>query len=410
MSLSIKELQRVAPLHTLPEPILAYIARQSKRVKLLPGKELYRLIKDAHATPFLLKGDFVVISDKGEEQEIQLDKERMSYALSPKQQTNLQVFARSKCVFAQIPNEILEGVEQHWNKKTADWEIELGEGGVENEIYVEFYENLQQGNCILPGMPDLAFQVRKAVADENTGASNIARIIQVDPALTARMIQVANSAAFGGQFPIANCLDAVTRLGLERTRDLVTSFVMRNLFHSKSQLLKTRMMMLWKHSRRVAAICYVFARRTTYLDPDRAMLAGLLHDIGAIPILDLAHKYPEIENNPKLLEQVITSLQDELGAMVLRKWGFQSELVQAALNAEHWLRDHDGPPDFSDIVIVAQLHAYVGLKNGQGLPPLYLIPAHHKLALEKLGPEFSFSILEEAKEEIAAVEQLLEGK
>ncbi len=410
MPLTIKDLQRVAPLHTLPQPILAYIARQSKRVKLAPGKELYRLIQDSCVTPFLLKGDFVVIHDNGEEQEIQLDSEHMSYALPSRLKTDVQVFARSKCAFVQIPNEILDGVEQHWNRETIPGEIELAEGGTENQIYVEFYEKLQKGSCILPGMPDIAFRVRKAVADENTGAADIARIIQMDPALTARIIQVANSAAFGGLSPIANCLDAVTRLGLERTRDLVISFVMKELFHTKSQLLKTRMMMLWQHSRRVAAICYVFARRTTRLDPDRAMLAGLLHDIGAIPILDLANNYPDIAHSPKLLEQVITSLQDELGAMVLRKWGFQNELVQAALHAEHWLRDHDGEPDYSDLVIAAQLHAFVGLKNGFKLPPLYLIPAHHKLALEKLGPEFSFSIIEEARQEIESVEKLLEGR
>jgi HD-like signal output (HDOD) protein len=409
MSVSIKQLKRVAPLRTLPEAVLGYIARQSKRVKLVPGKELYRLIKSTNITPYLLQGDFVVISDKGEEHEIQLDAEHMSYALPAKEHADIQVFARSKCDVVKVPTEIINMVEMHWNKETAEGEIELSEGGAENKIYVEFYDNLQRGECILPGIPNIAFQVRKAVADTNTGAADISRIIQVDPALTARIIRVANSAAFSGQFPIVNCLDAVTRLGLERTRDLVTSFVMKDLFHSKSQLLKTRMMMLWKHSRRVAAICYVFARRTTHLDPDRALLAGLLHDIGAIPILGLAHKYPEIENSPQLLEQVINSLQDELGAMVLRKWGFQSELVQAALHAEHWLRDHKGPPDFSDIVIAAQIHAYVGLKNGYNLPPLYMIPAHHKLALEKLGPEFSFAILEEAREEIEAVEQLLEG-
>jgi HD-like signal output (HDOD) protein len=152
------------------------------------------------------------------------------------------------------------------------------------------------------------------------------------------------------------------------------------------------------------------ARRATNLDPDRAMLVGLIHDIGAIPVLNLAHNYPDIAEDPRLLQRAITGLQGELGAMVLRKWAFPEDMIETVLHAEDWMREKEGAIDYTDLVIVAQLHAYIGTPRMNELPPPFLVPAYYKLAGGELSPQLSLTFLVGAEEEIRIVERLFEDR
>ena len=166
---------------------------------------------------------------------------------------------------------------------------------------------------------------------------------------------------------------------------------------------------LWNHSRKVAAVCHVLARLGSKLDPDRAMLAGLIHDIGAVPILSAAKEYPNLIENPELLDTTVNRLQARVGALVLRKWNFMDELADVALQAENWARDESNTLDYIDLVILGQLHAYIGSPRMQPLPRIDLVPAFHKLGNGKLTPQQSLKIIEKSKSDIQAVEQLLDG-
>ncbi|MCU7924749.1 MAG: HDOD domain-containing protein, partial [Candidatus Thiodiazotropha sp. (ex Dulcina madagascariensis)] len=201
--------------------------------------------------------------------------------------------------------------------------------------------------------------------------------------------------------------DAVTRLGRSVTHNLVISFALGKLFHSRSKPLQQRMINLWRHLSYVAPICHELAHVTPGLTPDQALLCGLLHDIGALAILGAARSKPELADDPKLLDQVLNSLKAEVGAMVLRKWEFPNYFVQSALHAEDWMEDISQDPDYVDLVVVAQLHAYVGTPMMNRLPRLDLVPAFHKLALGKLTPRHSIGILENAKEQIRELRELL---
>lgn len=102
-------------------------------------------------------------------------------------------------------------------------------------------------------------------------------------------------------------------------------------------------------------------------------------------------------------------LRAQVGALVLRKWDFMEEFTDVALHAENWARDKGNSADYTDLVIVSQLHACVGTPRMQELPRLDLIPAFHKLAKGKLSPQQSMKVLEKSKADIQAVENLLDG-
>jgi HD-like signal output (HDOD) protein len=256
-------------------------------------------------------------------------------------------------------------------------------------------------------MPDIAVRIARVVHDSNSDSHAIASAVQADPTIAARIISVVNSAAYRGSQTIGSLPDAITRLGREVTRNLVISFALGKLFHIRSKPLQQRMIELWQHASYVAPICHELASVTPGLAPDQALLCGLLHDIGALAILGAARSKPELIENPELLDQVIANLKAEVGAMVLRKWEFPNYFVQAVLHAEDWMEDFSDTPDYIDLLVVAQLHAYVGTSRMSTLPRLDLVPAFHKLALGKLTPRHSIGVLEHAKERIRELREML---
>ena len=90
--------------------------------------------------------------------------------------------------------------------------------------------------------------------DPNVNAESVGKIIQSDPAITAKLIMIANSALYKGHAPISSLNQAVVRLGLKTTREQVLIFTIKELFKEKSHAMKSNMQRLWKHSQKVASL------------------------------------------------------------------------------------------------------------------------------------------------------------
>lgn len=260
-------------------------------------------------------------------------------------------------------------------------------------------------NCLkLPSLPEVALRVRKAAEDENASAADIARLIALDPALSARLLRVANSALYRGSRPIDNLQTAVARLGNRTVRSLVATLAMQQLFQTPSSALKARMNELWLHSTEVATLASALAARFTKLDPHEALLAGLLHDIGALPILARAEDFPEIVGHPPRLEHTIERLHTVIGRLVLEAWDFPPLLVAAAAEHED-LGRYSAEVDYADVVLVANLHSYLGSPHRHAAVNWADVPAVAKLGLT---PAESLLALEEARSQIVELKAILQ--
>lgn len=263
------------------------------------------------------------------------------------------------------------------------------------------------GRLVLPSLPEIVVRVRQAVNDDDVNLGNVVKLIQVDPSLTARLVQIANSPLYRSQQPVENCLMAVNRLGLTTTRDLVTCLVLNNVFNADNKVLRIKVQKLWKHSCHVAAIASTIAKVTPNLHEDTALLAGLLHDIGVLPVLHYAAEFPDIVTSEEKLNFVIKELRASLGQQILQEWNFDSALSDVSAEAENWLRNSDKAADYVDVVIVAQIHSYFGKNDHPSLPPLLSTPAFLKLGLSKLGPDASLEVLFEAEQGIRNIMVML---
>lgn len=268
---------------------------------------------------------------------------------------------------------------------------------ISSHILAEF----EAGRLIIPSLPEVITRISNAIRDERKGTQQVAKLIQLDPGLTARLIQIANSAAYRSHFPIDSCQMAVTRLGLKTTRNLITALVLHNVFNIKTKRLHKRLTRLWQHSCHIAAICYVLAQlHKGRLEPEKALLAGLVHDIGEMPIYHYIIDYPDIMESEETMDLLISELRGVLGKKILQKWSFNQDLLEVPEMAEVWERDVQGPVDYSDLVIVAQVHASFGKPDYPDIPPLVELPSFNKMTLSKLGPDASVELLHGAQEEV----------
>ncbi len=283
-----------------------------------------------------------------------------------------------------------------------------------NQLTKQLEEDLKRDRLNLPSLPEIASRVGRAIEEESSNANTIARIIQTDPAITAKIVKAANSAFYGTQNPVETCSQAVIRLGMSVTHSLVINYTLRDLFKTKSKQLNQRMHELWLHSIKVASICCVLSKHCKILNPDEAMTIGLLHDIGIAAIINQAANYPDIASDPAAVDCAIEELRAPFGRCILKSWRFPEEYIIAAEEAEDWMRGGDEKenwerggdraPDYCDIVIIAQLHSYVGSKKALTVPPLDKVPAIHRLTI---GPNESIAIMHGANEEIEQTKSLL---
>lgn len=276
-------------------------------------------------------------------------------------------------------------------------------------IEQDILERISSNKIVLPGLPDIAVRVRQAIQHDDISTADIARVIQTDIPLTARLVQIANSPLYSGVTPVDNCNQAVSRLGLNVTRNLVTSFALRRVFSAKDSLTHQRMATLWKHSVKVAALAFTLSRITPGLDQERAMLAGLVHDIGNLPLLAYCAIEPELLRHPSVYTELESRLRGRLGMHILKSWRFEDEFVAVANEAENWLRVGGEKPDYVDVILIAQVHADFGEHRLKNVPELARLPAFPKFPIFKFGADASTELLHEAQDEIAELYQLLVG-
>lgn len=276
-----------------------------------------------------------------------------------------------------------------------------------NRLLRHCMDELRSENMVLPTLPDISLKIRKAINDEKANNAKIARVVQIDPAITGRLIHIVNSPLYRGRKKIESCPEALTRLGLKAAQHFITSFALKGVFVAKSHQILKRMQELWTHSSYVAAISAVLAHKTRGFDPDRAMLAGLIHDIGVVPILTYADRHPDLIDRPEQIDETIRALRGEIGLTVIRKWSFPDDFESVVVDAENWWRNHPGEADYTDLVILSQLHSFVGTLQVHRNPRMDEIPAYRKLIPQEANADVSRDVLGLAKEDIFQIQQML---
>ncbi len=288
-----------------------------------------------------------------------------------------------------------------------------------NSIGFEFVqslsEELSKGTVKLPSLPDIALKIKNILEDPDVSAKQVAKVVGSEATFTARLLKVANSAALNSSgTTIKDLPTAITRMGFKMAHSIAIAIAMDQLLNAHSMgKLDKYFKELWRHSLNVAAFSCVIAKKQTKIKPDEALIAGLLHGVGKIYLLNRMEDYPELTEDLQTLEAVISEWHTGVGAAILEAWRFGDDLVNVADEYEILDRvptnDQGGvsfEADLTDVVLVANLFS-LAIEQGNDIDPEWVeIKPFQRL---KLSNELIHEIMIQSAEEIDSIISALQG-
>ena len=271
-----------------------------------------------------------------------------------------------------------------------------------DEIRIEIENKTLQ----LPTLPEVALEIRDAVENDSADAPTVARMVAKDPALSARLLQVANSPVYRGNSEVDSIQQAITRLGLKMVRSLVVSLAMRQIFQATSDTLDKQFRQLWDDSLQVAAISHMLAAGISQLEREQAMLGGLVHNIGALPIMTKIDEHFGFTAGETVVAHMLDELGPEIGTHILKSWNFSESLAVIPRSCVDPAYDPGPDISYADVVLAARLQNLAAKGRLDQATDLSRVPAFAKIGID---PEILFIDMEGPAEEIAEVRSMLEG-
>ena len=214
------------------------------------------------------------------------------------------------------------------------------------------------GDVNFPTCMDAAMLVRNTLRDPEVDIERVTQAIGMEPLIASKLLRLANSVVYNPSGNTIHALSsAITRLGFDvvRTASLAVAL---------DQMLKTKALTdhadlareIWQKAVQVAAIARVLARRLGRLKPDEAMMAGLVHNIGAFYLLYRLPDYPEYANDVAAIRDLLATCHTDIGESLLHHLGLPTAIVDAVRDQNHPCTS-DSPCSIRDVLYFATLLA-----------------------------------------------------
>ncbi len=182
----------------------------------------------------------------------------------------------------------------------------------------------------LPVLPEVSTRVLRMVRDPEASMVDLAHVIRGDSVIALKLLQLANSPVYGGLQEISDLDAACARLGMRTISNAVQAVANANLFVTGVPHLRAYMKNLWRHSVAVAHCSAQLATQLAEPHGESLFVAGLLHDIGKVVMLDIiSSQYggvlKDLRDSPDLAREAIDSFHGLVGLHVVQALGLPPE-------------------------------------------------------------------------------------
>jgi HD-like signal output (HDOD) protein len=261
-----------------------------------------------------------------------------------------------------------------------------------------------RGELTFPTNVDATLKLQRALLEPDCHVDAAARLVQAEPLLAARTVAIANSVSYNRSgHDVTNVRAAVERVGFRTLAALAAAVIVRQLDSEITDpAVRARADQLWQHSAHVAALAQVIARRVSHVDPETAMFAGIVHEVGGFYLLSRAAEFPGLlDGDP---EDWIEHGEVTIGRAVLRRLGVPAA-VMGAIDAL-WTGMRALPPETlgdtlllaNDLALIASpLHQRPGATTQQAAATIDFATGNGTLA----------QILEESAEDVRSLASAL---
>lgn len=241
----------------------------------------------------------------------------------------------------------------------------------------------------LPTLPTIYVQITELIKDSNVSVAEVAHVIEMDQALTSKILRLVNSSFFGFSRQVTSIRQAVVLLGFSTVQSTVLSVSVFDSFSTKNHQI-FNLEEFWKHSIGCGILCTTLEKRLKTGYHDETFVSGLLHDIGKI-ILD-RYFMKEFEETLEYCKKnqvpfyeaeqmIIGCSHDEIGEYLAEKWKLPYALVEA-IALHHKPSNIRSEPKLVSLVHISDCLAH---RVGCGFSDNRNLPEFQSFALEELG-------------------------
>jgi HD-like signal output (HDOD) protein len=252
----------------------------------------------------------------------------------------------------------------------------------------------------LPGVPQIVTRLQQMLSDPEVGIPQLVPVINYEPVLVGRVLQMANSAALNPtRKKVGDIRTAVTRVGFDLLRSAALAYAMRQLSQAHQvKDIRPHLEALWERSAWTAAVSFVIARKFTKVNRDIAFLGGLMHGVGKLFILTRAAHFPFVLRDRTKYGAILRKWHAQFARGILAGWRVNDEVIEAVVQYENLNREVVGDePDLTDILATSYLVVgHAGRMHDLSMT-VEKISAFSRLRLDLMAVE---ETLEQAKEEI----------
>jgi HD-like signal output (HDOD) protein/CheY-like chemotaxis protein len=202
-----------------------------------------------------------------------------------------------------------------------------------------------RASCI-PTFPEIVYEINREIESESSTSKSVSEIVSRDPMLSARLLQLANSAIFSPRSPVSDIDRSISMIGLDMIRSIAMSQAVYSGSESSDRIMPAQGLL--DHGFSVAVIGKMLAKQAgmSMDDSHTVFAAGLLHDAGKLVLLNaFPDRYKSILETSKLEDRSIQQLEMEafgaahqgIGGYLFGLWGLPSELVKSVASHHSFL-------------------------------------------------------------------------
>ncbi len=200
-----------------------------------------------------------------------------------------------------------------------------------DEIIADIIERFQRGEIDLPVLPKVVQEIEKVMNEPNSDTEDLAAVIEKDAVISVRLISVANSPVYRGTDKITTIKQAVPRLGMKETQNIINAIATKNLYTAKNPETAAIMEKLWIHALATAYGARSIARKAGVTEADKLFLMGLIHDIGKVLLIKALAEYDQCAG--LAASDILTAVHEphqKFGGIILQHWEFTPEYIRVA--------------------------------------------------------------------------------
>jgi putative nucleotidyltransferase with HDIG domain len=178
-------------------------------------------------------------------------------------------------------------------------------------------------------MPQVVREVQSVIKRPNSTANEVAAVIEKDPVISLRLISIANSPVYRGIQEIRNVREAIPRMGLKETLNVIIAIANKSLYETDRVQFRILMDKLWVHSLASAYSAKLIAEQLKLPDTEKFFLMGLVHDIGKSLLLKAFTGMAQTKSiNLDIIQANIQQGHLSIGGVLLRRWGFDDIFIK----------------------------------------------------------------------------------